>query len=99
MWKNAAIQGVLKPWKLFLYVPVSLVSSKGSKAGKILRKGMHLMMLKGTLDTARWDGMGSIWIKKLGKWISCRWLLWLSLWLGLLEAPLPIGTLHEKALL
>jgi hypothetical protein len=39
-------------------MPVSLVSSlKGaSKAGKILRKGMHLMMLK-VLDTAvGWDG-------------------------------------------
>jgi hypothetical protein len=31
-------------------MPVSLVSSpKGFKAGKILRKSMHLMMLKGTL--------------------------------------------------
>jgi hypothetical protein len=31
-------------------MPVSLVSSlKGFQSGKILRKSMHLMMLKGTL--------------------------------------------------
>jgi hypothetical protein len=54
MWKNAAIRGGLEAMETVSVMPVSLMSSLrgASKAGKILRKGMHLMMLKGTLDTA-----------------------------------------------
>jgi hypothetical protein len=56
MWKNAAIRGGLEAMETVSVMPVSLVSSlKGFPKGKILRKSMHLMMLKGTLDTAVGD--------------------------------------------
>jgi hypothetical protein len=48
--KNAAIRGGLEAMETVSVMPVSLVSSlRGFKAEKILRKSMHLMMLKGTL--------------------------------------------------
>jgi hypothetical protein len=64
-------------------MPVSLVSSlKGFLKQEKYSETMHLMMLKGTLDTAVGIDWERPW-KELGKWrIIVRWLLWLSSWLS-----------------
>jgi hypothetical protein len=101
MWKNAAIRGGLEAMETVSVMPVSLVSSlKGvSKAGKILRKSMHLMMLKGTLDTA----VGIDWEKTMDKdttWEMEDYRKMASMAQFMVELPeLPlVGTLHEELL-
>jgi hypothetical protein len=80
-------------------MPVSLVSSlKGFQSGKILRKSMHLMMLKGTLDTA----VGIDWEKTMDKdttWEMEDYRKMASMAQFMVELPeeLPlVGTLHEE---
>jgi hypothetical protein len=53
MWKNAAIRGA-EAVETVSIMPVSLVAK--AETGKILRKGMHLMMLQSTIQPL--DGVG-----------------------------------------
>jgi hypothetical protein len=76
-------------------VTVSLVSS-GFQSGKILRKSMHLMMLKGTLDTA----VGIDWEKTMDKdttWEMEDYRKMASMAQFMVELPETlVGTLHEE---
>jgi hypothetical protein len=87
--------GGLEAMETVSVMPVSLKAVLKGFKGKILRKSMHLMMLKGTLDT-----VGIDWEKTMDKdttWEMEDYRKMASM-AQFIELPeeLPLGTLHEE---